>query len=149
MKTKRLVIGLLISFILAGGVGFGANLPVKLPSDRMTPVSVSLEKSAAHSLQLASEFLVSSQGEDGSWNNDPAITALVVYSLLLSPGCELDGKTEKSIAKGLDFITRFVQPDGGIYKKEYRNYVTAVCLMALTRTQDNSTQKPLPGPRTS
>ncbi|ACL02053.1 cycloartenol synthase-like protein [Desulfatibacillum aliphaticivorans] len=145
MKSKCLVMGLIIFFVFGVGLGLCSGQSVKMPSGGISPVSVSLEKSAAHSLQTATEFLVGSQEEDGSWSKDPAITALVVYSLLLSPGYDPDGRTETSIAKGLDYITQFVQPDGGIYRKEYRNYVTAVCLMALTRTQDKKYAKAITG----
>ncbi|MBI9078043.1 MAG: hypothetical protein JEZ02_21780 [Desulfatibacillum sp.] len=141
MKAKTFGILFISIFFLTSGLGLCAGQPVKIPPSRISPVSISLEKTAANSLKQATEFLVSDQAEDGSWSRDPAITSLVVYSLLLSPGYDPDGKTEASIAKGVDYITQFVQPDGGIYRKEYRNYVTAVCLMALTRTHEAKYKK--------
>ncbi len=136
VKKKIFVIFLCVFFTLACTPGLCSSQPVKIQQSKTRVISLSLEKSAAHSLKQATEFLMKDQAPDGSWANDPAITALVVYGLLLSPSYDPDGKAEISITRGLDYIRQFVQPDGGIYRKEFRNYVTAVCLMALARSRD-------------
>jgi squalene-hopene/tetraprenyl-beta-curcumene cyclase len=98
-------------------------------------INLSLFKEMQHSLKNASEFLLKNQLPNGSWKDHPAITALVIYSFIIHPSTISDKKADQAIEKGLKYIESFVQKDGGIYRKEYRNYVTAVCLMAFTETQ--------------
>jgi squalene-hopene/tetraprenyl-beta-curcumene cyclase len=108
--------------------------PIKVTVNQ--PVNLSLFNEARHSLCTSGNYLIKTQLPNGSWKEHPAITSLVVYSLLLSPDSLSNKKATTAIQKGLAFIESFVQKDGGIYQKEYRNYVTAVCLMALTETGD-------------
>ena len=75
------------------------------------------------------DYLVNQgQAEDGSFSAPagPAVTALVVTSLLRS------GRpaTDPAVAKGIAYVERFVRPDGGIHanKSLYRNYETSVSL---------------------
>jgi squalene-hopene/tetraprenyl-beta-curcumene cyclase len=96
--------------------------------------NLSLLKEAMHSINLAGSFLIKNQMDNGSWKNDPAITSLVLYALLLDPLYNPNQTSEKAISKGLAFVEQFVKPDGGIYRKEYRNYVTSVCLLAFTES---------------
>jgi squalene-hopene/tetraprenyl-beta-curcumene cyclase len=98
-------------------------------------INLSLFKETQHSLKNASEFLLKNQLPNGSWKDHPAITALVIYSFIIHPSTISDKKADQAIEKGLKYIESFVQKDGGIYRKEYRNYVTAVCLMTFTETQ--------------
>lgn len=82
---------------------------------------------------------VATQGSDGGWEafgrSHPAITALVVKCLVQD---EKYGPKHPSAKRGLDFILRHVQPDGGIYVngEGMRNYHTSVALMALAATKD-------------
>jgi len=116
--------------------GFTKETLIKIPVT--TPINLSLLNEAKHSLKVANTYLLKTQMANGSWKDHPAITALVLYSFLLSPSNE---QSSVAIQKGLDFIESFVQKDGGIYRKEYRNYVTAVCLMALAETGKDKYRK--------
>ncbi|KPA13263.1 cycloartenol synthase-like protein [Candidatus Magnetomorum sp. HK-1] len=107
--------------------------PVKIQIKQQ--INLSLFKETQHSLKIASEYLLNNQLPNGSWKDHPAITALVIYSFIIHPSTISDKKADQAIEKGLKYIESFVQKDGGIYRKEYRNYVTAVCLMAFTETQ--------------
>ncbi len=88
------------------------------------------DKSREKVVQKAIDFLrTKGQAEDGSFsaNASPAITALVVQSVLRN------GRTvaDPTVAKGLAYLDQFVQPDGGIYKpgSRHRNYETCVALV--------------------
>jgi squalene-hopene/tetraprenyl-beta-curcumene cyclase len=107
--------------------------PVKIQINQQ--INLSLFKETQHSLKISSEYLLNNQLPNGSWKDHPAITALVIYSFIIHPSTISDKKADQAIEKGLKYIESFVQKDGGIYRKEYRNYVTAVCLMAFTETQ--------------
>jgi hypothetical protein len=91
---------------------------------------VSLLHAARHSMAIAFRNLCDSQQPNGSWKYDPAITALVLYSLMLEPQYIPDDKTAEAIKRGYAFLEGFVKPDGGIYHEHYRNYSTSVGLLA-------------------
>jgi squalene-hopene/tetraprenyl-beta-curcumene cyclase len=90
---------------------------------------LSLQKEAMHSIDLAYEWLMSQQFREGSWKSHPAITSLVLYSLVIMPG-DYPAGMKRTIEKGYEYLEGFVQEDGGIYQNEYRNYTTSVALMA-------------------
>lgn len=96
--------------------------------------NLSLINESVHSMKLAFKYFASSQLPDGSWKSDPAVTALVLYSYMLAPEYNPDAKTAEIIKKGYAFLKKYVKPNGGIYMHEvqYRNYSTAVCLLAFT-----------------
>jgi len=93
-------------------------------------LDLSLLNETRHSLVIAFQHLCDSQQPNGSWKYDPAITALVLYSFLLEPEYNPDTKTAEVIRKGYAFLEKYVKPDGGIYNEQYRNYSTAVGLIA-------------------
>jgi len=78
----------------------------------------------------AVHYLESTQREDGSWRQDPAVTALVVVGILGS-GQEGYGPRSVVVARALDYIRRFAKPDGSIYDRYYPCYSTSVALLAL------------------
>jgi squalene-hopene/tetraprenyl-beta-curcumene cyclase len=128
MKTKRF-----LCFFICIIAQVAAAKPFIQPQYPST--NVSLMKESMHALNIASNFLLNNQLENGSWKNDPAITSLALYALLSDPVYNPNLTTEKAISKGFTFVEQFVKPDGGIYRKEYRNYVTSVCLLALTESR--------------
>jgi squalene-hopene/tetraprenyl-beta-curcumene cyclase len=73
-------------------------------------------------------FLKASQAEDGSFSAQlgPGVTALVTHALIrsgLSP-------SDPAVAKALEYVTKFVHEDGGIYGGEsHQNYETSIALM--------------------
>jgi len=82
----------------------------------------------------AIDFLRTQQDETGGWSLRegrpvfPAITALVVRGMILSP--EIDARDEH-VAKGVDFMLGYAQPDGGIYDRALASYNTSICLSTL------------------
>ena len=103
-----------------------------------------LNRLATEDIQRGLNFLVAAQQPDGGWllrgRSDPAITALVAKCFIQHP----DGGPEHPIvARALDFVLTFVQPNGGIYVPDQglRNYQTSVCLMALSATKDGKYEK--------
>ena len=97
------------------------------------------ERQTAGAMQRGLAFLAASQQPDGGWigrsTSDPAITALVTQCFVQSPDHGPDHRIAK---RGIEFILRHVQPDGGVYVPDHglRNYHTSVCLMALSATRD-------------
>lgn len=79
------------------------------------------------------EYLLGQQAEDGSWSKEqgPALTAIALTALMDS------GRTvrEPAIAKGLDYLKTFVQPDGGVYApgSRHKNYETCLAMMCFTQ----------------
>jgi squalene-hopene/tetraprenyl-beta-curcumene cyclase len=116
---------------------YSQNKTIELATQRPSKpqnANLSLINETRHSLEIAFTYLLTSQQPNGSWKNDPAITSLVVYSFMLYPEYLPDAKTERAIENAFNYLKQFVKPDGGIYEKKYRNYVTAVCLMAFVES---------------
>jgi squalene-hopene/tetraprenyl-beta-curcumene cyclase len=94
---------------------------------------------ARQSMDRGVAYLVSQQADDGSWLSqgkpDPAITSLAVKCLIHHRDF---GPDHPRSMRGLDFVRRFIQPDGGIYIKDQglRNYYTSVALMAFAASAD-------------
>jgi len=133
---KNLVAAFVFLGILSSPLlGYSQQEPIRLVTGMNSPSNLSLLKETKHSLKMGSEYLLKSQLPNGSWKDHPAITALVLYSFLLSPMYNPDTNSEKAIQKGFEYLETLVKPDGGIYHEEYRNYVTAVCLMAFTESK--------------
>ena len=82
-------------------------------------------------VEKAVAFLGTRQADDGSFSSQtgPAITAIVATGLLKN-GIAPDHPV---VAKALAFLTKFVQPSGGIHQKEtfYKNYETSLSLICL------------------
>jgi squalene-hopene/tetraprenyl-beta-curcumene cyclase len=72
------------------------------------------------------------QAADGSFSASagPAVTALAATALLRN-GLTPD---DPAVAKALEYLLRFKQPDGGIYQEgsRYRNYETCLAILCLT-----------------
>ena len=118
--VKRLSISLLVFALGLTGVQAAA-------------LDVSLVKEAKASLERGAEFLLSEQEENGSWMDEPAITALAVTALHQSGVKEHADDIRKAVNGGRGYILDYVRKDGSIAgtKSKYVNYTTAICLTAL------------------
>jgi hypothetical protein len=97
---------------------------------QQSPLDLSLLNATRHSMDMAFQYLCDSQQPNGSWKYDPAITSLVLTSFMLEPQYHPDDRIAEVLRKGYAFLEKFVKPNGGIYHEHYRNYSTAVGLMA-------------------
>jgi len=82
----------------------------------ISPVWSAEGEDAGAMVTKAVAYLTSHQGEDGSFSpqTGPAVTAMVVAAVLNN------GRTAEDpvVAKGLKYLEKFVQEDGGIYQKD-------------------------------
>ncbi len=98
----------------------------------------------ATTIDNALAYLATGSAADGGWQafgrSHPAISALVLKALLQDKNY---GPQHPVVKRGLGFIMRFVQSDGGIYVpgEGMRNYHTSVCLLALSATKDAQYEK--------
>ncbi len=103
------------------------------------PLSLGDAAAAQQAADQGLTFLAASQGAHGAWaafaRPHPAITALVVKALVQDADY---GPKHPAARRGLEFVLRFVQPDGGIYVpgEGMRNYHTSVALMALAAAKN-------------
>ncbi len=134
MRMKTNVIALLFAVGLTPLVSQSVENRLQVQFGAESHLDLSLLNESRHALTTAFEYFLGSQQSNGSWKYDPAITALVLYSLMLEPGYHRHDEAEEAIRKGYAFLETFVKPNGGIYHEHYRNYSTAVALMALTAT---------------
>ncbi|HVS35642.1 MAG TPA: prenyltransferase/squalene oxidase repeat-containing protein [Gemmataceae bacterium] len=81
-------------------------------------------------------FLKKHQGEDGSFSPKvagPGVTALVVAALIRNGYSDDD----PVVAKGLAYLEKNIQPNGGVYSGMLANYTTSVALMAFQEANKN------------
>ena len=98
-----------------------ASPPAQAADDKTDDAKAIADKAVA--------FLRTKQGKDGGFSPrfGPGVTALVVAAMIRN-GYSTDDPTVK---KALDYLTKKVKADGGIYDKELANYTTSVAMMAL------------------
>ena len=80
------------------------TLMISFIGNSQTKVDVSLQKEVEHSIIQGLKWLYVQQEENGSWNNYPAITALVLSSFLRAhPNISTQ---DTIIDKGFNFLKR-------------------------------------------
>lgn len=134
MKKSLAAIFVTLGILIYTPFCYSTGNSIRLVTRMNSSPNLSLLKETRHTLKIAYEYLLKSQLPNGSWKDNPAITALVLYSFLLPPLYNPDMNSEKALIKGFEYLEKFVKPDGGIYKDEYRNYVTSVCLLAFAES---------------
>lgn len=95
-------------------------------------------RQAREMIEKSIEYLRSQQDEEtGGWvvmpegaPQLPAISSLVLTGMLMEPDI---GPDDPTVARGVDFVLSFQQPDGGIYDRVLANYNTSIALSALAR----------------
>jgi len=97
-------------------------------------IDLSLAMEIDHSIKLGLRWLIDQQEDNGSWQNYPAITALVLSSFL---GAHPSITTrEPVVADGFGFLISCIKPDGGIYIDHMPTYNTAISLTAFKDAGD-------------
>ena len=85
----------------------------------------------------AMSYLATSRGEDGSYSafSGPGVTALVTTALIQHGRSPAD----PLVAESLQYLERFVQPDGGVYQPDsnYRNYETCLAILCFEAANRN------------
>jgi squalene-hopene/tetraprenyl-beta-curcumene cyclase len=81
------------------------------------------------------QFLHDSMKPDGSWENHPGITGIVLLSLLKS-GNGYNAEQDPFIRKPIGYLLALQKPSGAIYEHELANYSTAIALQALIAAKD-------------
>ncbi len=121
----------------------GHAMPVGAEPNRVPDTAKSQVKED-QAIRRGLEYLAASQGEDGAWQafgkSHPAITALALKCFLQDSSY---GPSHPVSQRGLKYLLRFAQPDGGIYVpgEGMRNYHTSVAILALSASKDHSLQK--------
>lgn len=110
-----------VGLVVAAGLFLSCFEPAVEAAPDAKAVQATLDKAIA--------YLKKTQSADGSWSpgrSGVGVTALVVAGMLRA-GVPAD---DPALAKGLAFLEKSVQKDGGIYSQGLQNYVTACGVMA-------------------
>jgi len=109
------------------------------PEPPAPPLGLVLATNTQAGIAKGLAYLAAGQRADGGWEAfekpHPAITSLVVKCLCQD---EKYGPHHPAAQRGLEFILRHAQPDGGIYIESdgLPNYQTSVALMALAAAKN-------------
>ncbi|MFC1591323.1 prenyltransferase/squalene oxidase repeat-containing protein [Thermodesulfobacteriota bacterium] len=95
--------------------------------------NISLKKEVEHALQKGLTWLQASQNQGGFWSQPehPALTGLVLTAFMREPSGRYKADPPACVQNGYAYMSKTIQPDGGIYVKDLANYNTAICMMAL------------------
>lgn len=147
MKKRSILAALVVAALVLSPVVWARQKPAAAPKAPAAAgkapkplIPLSLENRAMMGIRSATQFLLSSQKADGSWAGDPAITALVAYSMMLDPVYLPNKKAQASLQKALDLIASQFQADGSIARKGETCYTMSVCLMALAESNQKKYQ---------
>ncbi len=88
-------------------------------------------------IQRGLQYLFAEQKTDGSWDNHPGITALAASAFQRSQKKYANEKWEISVDKALEYISDLSMPDGGIYTDDSPSLNTAVCILALSQSNNS------------
>ncbi len=115
-----------------------ANDPTIGQTDRQS-LNQEVDKMVARGIA----FLRNEQAEDGGYDSpaDPGATALITTAMIRS-GVQA---TDPLVAKSLAYLQKFVQPDGGVYRKDtyYRNYETCLAIMCFSQANSSGEYSPI------
>jgi squalene-hopene/tetraprenyl-beta-curcumene cyclase len=134
LKGYALLVAILF---LLPSICLGENQPIRIVAKIKETPNLSLLNETRDVLENAHKYLLKTQLPNGSWINDPAVTSLVLYSFLLDPAYNPDTQSDAALKRGFTYLEKFVKPDGGIYDKKYKSYVTAVCLLAFSESRQD------------
>jgi squalene-hopene/tetraprenyl-beta-curcumene cyclase len=81
------------------------------------------------------QFLSDNMKPDGSWENHPGITGIVLLSILKS-GNPYKVEQDPLISKPVNYLLGLQKTNGAIYDKDLANYCTAIVLEALIAAKD-------------
>lgn len=124
-------------------VTLGAGLLALATADRAGALDEAHYRAARAMIDKSISYLRDQQDPaTGGWSVPekgpklPAITGLVLNGMLMEPDIDANDPT---VARGVDFILSFQQPNGGIYDGILANYNTALCVSALSRVNTERT----------
>lgn len=131
---NTLTIGLL-TLLSCPAVSLAADstAPVAIPLTKTAkPVPETLFLEATASIQRGINTLLAKQKEDGSWCDDPAVTAICTLAVYQSGAKENKARLHDAVNKGIQYFMKFQQADGAFAKDgRYMNYTTSIVLTTL------------------
>jgi squalene-hopene/tetraprenyl-beta-curcumene cyclase len=114
---------------------------VPRPAAAQSAVSPELRAALLESLERGGAYLMSQQKPDGTWENNPGITALAATALLRQTG-KTPAQQYAHVSRALEYLKGLQKPNGGIYIRDLPHYVTSVSAMALVAA-DRAEHKPV------
>jgi len=132
MQNRLLNNSLIVLFLLSlPGILLSQQFQDK---ESTNTLDLSLRNEIDHSIKQGLKWMYLQQEENGSWQNHPAITALVISSFLRAhPNIT---HLDSNLTAGFNYLKTCVHPDGSIYDKEMPNYNTSICLIAFKDADD-------------
>jgi squalene-hopene/tetraprenyl-beta-curcumene cyclase len=125
LRFKNILLGNLIALLAL----FSANASFA-ESDAK---DISLRYEVDNVIRQSLDLLSKEQNLDGYWatTDFPAMSALIIRSFLETPVDNEKWVKSDTVAKGIAFLRKHVQEDGGIYNRGLYSYNTSISLMCL------------------
>jgi len=123
LAWSAIFLALLVSTQMAAAEGAGGAEPV-------TGFAPELRAQAEDSIARALTYLEKQQRDDGSWEEYPAITALVLKSFFDAPGKPREAD-HPFLGRALAYLLSKAHADGAIYDQDLPVYNTAIAVTAL------------------
>lgn len=126
----------LAGVVFSGICAQGEDKQAAVAVDTTQPkIDESILREGLESTRRGLNFMLSRQNADGSWADNPAITALACMAIYNSGNLLDPAKKSAAVEKGRAYMLSFVQQDGSIWvsgkKREYPTYTTAIVLASL------------------
>lgn len=117
------------------GTDSSCTIPSKKVQDASEATILAANREAAEaSIQRGVNMLLAKQLPDGSWMQDPAMTALATLALAKSHAKNNVEKIADAVEKGLEFCLKHQQKDGSFSKGgRYTNYTTSIVTATLAQ----------------
>ena len=138
--------------ITLAGLALATNSWAQLAGHQSTQtIDTQAQDQATELVRRGARFLLSTQGKDGGWASEiapgPGVTGLVLKALIQEPSV---GPKHPAVRRGIEFVKKFIRPDGGVYSAEglLKNYESCVVLSmfsVLERTGHEQTIAALQG----
>ncbi len=138
MTVQRRVAAIALTVLLAAAVGsVAAEEATPQAADQQRPPTLSpqLRTRVSQAIDRALAFLKTRQRQDGSYEQYPAITALVLKCFFDSPGRPREADVAH-LARATAYLAGKAHGDGSIYDEDLALYNTAIAVLALKASEN-------------
>lgn len=134
----------MIRILLAATMMLGAIPQALAIDDEHRKLAAEMTAKAIGYLRAQQDAATGAWAHNPAGPNLPAVDALVLTGLLMDPGIDAE---DDAVARGIDYVLGYRQPDGGIYDRILASYNTSIAVSMLARANTPEAKEAI-GPAT-